>query len=412
LIKEGYKSTFYLESCFLVDAQKETRAVYMNAFYDSMTSLGIHKDLAIHENIKKDFEYLKSKKTFYDNERCMLDYNIPLNFNPKNIRPFVLLYWNTTYFSQILDKRLFTIKCVISNILNYEKLANILFFNNLYDKMMEKYPLITKKHMKPTFLLTETDKFKFPKMYMLMIANDKINLPFPKQIMFIKFVSNKKELDDAIKFYTDDATKFYTDLNVQLKDILATEYILNPVLYKKKKIHILMNYLVSYINGEINSFMYHDEARIFTAEEEYNTEKPFHTDVHNSYPAGTRREVFFPNEVNNKDNTITPKLSIDSVISQMRTCLGAVTSLIKPSQTLLFDNQKNGYMSGSADFIIDNTGNVYLVGINKRLNLIFYTPSSSHTIIDKMYRWQHECIFEPCFAGIDAKQHKTYLPPP
>lgn len=314
------------------------------------------------------------------------------------------MLWYNTYFDKIDDKRLFTINCVISNTLNFYKLQNILSFSSLYNEMMEKYPLIAKKHMKPTFLLTETNKFKFPKMYMLFFGNEKISLPFFKKIMFIKFVSNKKELNNAIKFYND--------LDVNLEDILVTEYILNPILYKKKKIHILMNYTISYVNGEINSFMYDDEGRIFTAEEEYNTDKPFNTDVHNSYPGGTRRNLFFPSEVNNEENTITPKINIDSVISQMRTCLSAVTSLVKPSNELLYQNQKNGFMAGVAEFIIDDTGNVYLIEIYHSLFLKFYTPSSSFTVKEKLYKWQHETIYEPLFAGTDAKKHKTYLPPP
>jgi len=404
LIKEGYKPTYYLDSCFIIDAESEKRGVYMNEFIDSMTSLGIHRDSAINENIKKDYEYLKSIDKVYDSSRCMFDYNIPLNFNPENIKPFLLLHWKNSYMDKIDDRRLFTINCVLSNILNYDKLVNILFFHKLYDNMMEKYPIIAKKHMKPTFLITEKHKFKFPKMYILMVANNKIYVSFYKKIIFTRFVSNKQELEESIKLYKEN--------DFELTDILATEYILNPVLYKKKKTHILMHYLISYINGEVNSFMYHDEGRIFTAEEEYNTEKPFHTDVHNSYPGGTRREVFFPSEVNNENNTIKPKLDINSVISQMQTCLCAVTSLLKPSKEFLYDNQKHGYMSGSAEFIIDDTGNVFLVGINQVLHLMFYTPSSSHTIIDKLYRWFHECVYEPCFAGTDAKKHKTYLPPP
>jgi len=395
LTKEGYTPTYFLDSCFVLYANES--GIFMEDYHINMKKiLGLKQHPAVLSNIEKDLKYLKKHNKVYNIAFCLSDYNIPLNFDPTKIRPYIMNYWNTSFYTTDIDKRLFLIKCVIANFLDYNNMKDTFIFHRLYNDISKTYPDIAKKHMKPTFLIKDSEKLKFPKMYIIMPEYTNVS-KLIKSNTYIKFASNKKELDDVIEFYKNENIKC---------DLYASEYILNPILYKTKKTHVLMNYIITYIRGEVKGFMY-NEGRIFTAEDPYNTDKPFTIDVHNTFPAGTRNEIFFPKIYDS--GYIKTKLDIDDILQQMRKCLHATTSLIKPNRNLLLNNQKNGFLLCGAEFIIDDTGNVFFVGLNHRLHLMFYVRANIPLFMKNMYNWITECVYEPCFNGTDVTNHLTYL---
>jgi hypothetical protein len=132
--------------------------------------------------------------------------------------------------------------------------------------------------------------------------------------------------------------------------VLASEYIMNTLLYKNKKFHLRMYYMISIINGTINSFVL-DYGKILTAAKVFNTKMPFTKDVHDTHIKSTKADIFFPDEFT--DSNLSVKgIDMMDILSQIRLILSNVSILIVNQNTkILYDNHKNGYNLFGVDLI-------------------------------------------------------------
>jgi hypothetical protein len=271
--------------------------------------------------------------------------------------------------------------------------------------MRDLFPEIMKKHMKPTFYISDYS-YNFPKVYILR--------PFlGSSGSEIHYISSEAELINAIKFYNSHNNFFKRDKYYHNYKVIATEYIMNPLLYKTKKFHLRMYYIISVINGVLSSFFF-DIGKMLTAAKPFNTRKPFSKDVHDTHLKSTNSDLIFPVDFKSSDLNVKSVTSSD-ILAQMRLILSAVTTItIKETSNinkLLYDNQENGYNLFGVDFMIDDTGTVFLIEINITPGMEFISNSEASIFSKKIFNWISECVLEPCFKGTDASKHPTYLQP-
>jgi hypothetical protein len=264
--------------------------------------------------------------------------------------------------------------------------------------------------MAKTFYINEINNYKFPKMYILR----PIKSFGGKDILYI---SNKEELDKAIEYYNTNTVIFYgkKDKDIHGSNVIASHYIMNPLLYKNKKFQIRMHYLLTYVNNEFNTFLI-DTGIIVTALKDYNIKKPFLSEVHDTHFKYTKTDILFPDDV--KHNDFNKNIDSIDIIKQMRTILKYTTKILTKTltinkETLLYDNQENGYLLTGVDFMIDDNGNVFLIEINRFPSIGFNTSKYGNNMLSIIYKLINDIVLEPLFnkniTNEDIQKHPYYL---
>ena len=295
------------------------------------------------------------------------------------------------------------------NVINISKIKSISDKNALYNNMRQYCPEICSKHMANTFKINEFDKYKGldtsnttsdTTSYYILRPIDSFS---GKDILYI---SNKTELTDAIEYYKK--TKNYKNI-IYGNDVIASEYIINPLLFKGYKFHLRTYYLISYINGEFNSFFYNNYGKILIAGNPYNIIKPFTKDVHDTHVKYTFEDNSFPKDFN--ENTIGKNyVSPKHIIKQMQDILKSVSLILKKTKgEWLYENQQHGFKILGIDFMIDTNGNVFLIECNISPGFNYSNSANSHNFSQNIFKWINNIIFEPYYKKTDARKHNTYL---
>jgi hypothetical protein len=390
-----YDKNYFIDQRFFID-----KTYYINKIIKYLKSCGLKEDPMMNIIKKSDMLYLKKHNIKFDPKEFLLATTTSKNKinNIDTLKPTVLLqYYN------LFDKRLYNIPCVLTNILNIETLIE-LNKSNLYLNLEKYYPKILNKHMSKTFYINEINNYKFPKMYILR----PIKSFGGKDILYI---SNKEELDKAIDYY--NTTNFYyeRDKIYHGNNVIASEYIMNPLLYKNKKFHLRMYYLLTYVNNHFNTFFI-DIGKITTSLNDYNIDKPFLPEIHDTHFKYTKEDTIFSYDI--KNSNFNKNIDATDIIKQMRTILKYTTKMLTKTitinkETLLYDNQDHGYLLTGVDFMIDDTGNVFLIEINRIPGITFNTEIEGSKMFDIIYKLIDDVVFQPLFKKNNINQSQKLI---
>jgi hypothetical protein len=347
---------------------------------------------------------LKNKGKIFEKpleKSCKIIMNLPLS--SKLINTNIVFIWQSQ-IDKSYDSRMYKINGYLINMLNDSKLDCVNDKFVLYSNMMLNCPDVCNKHMAKTFKLNEKSKYKFYKNNMNYYILRPIDSYAGKDILYI---SNELELNNAIKFY--NTHKNYSGKLYQ-NNVIASEYIMNPLLFKGYKFHLRMYYMVSYIDNILNSF-FMPEGDILTADKPYTIDKPFTKVIHDTHQTSSSDDYLFP-----KDLEFNEIINLNDIIEQMKNILKCITKIINKdnnnNNTWLYNNQKNGFSIMGVDFMIDNTGRVILIEINKKTGFGYNKKENDVVFSNNFFKWINEVILEPTFKYKDqtyARKHSTYL---
>ena len=160
-----------------------------------------------------------------------------------------------------------------------------------------------------------------------------------------------------------------------------------------------MYYLLTYVNNHFNTFFI-NTGEIITSLNDYNTDKPFLHEVHDTHFKYTKEDITFPDDI--KTGDFNKNIDASDIIKQMQTILKYTTKVLTKvipinKQTLLYDNQENGYLLTGVDFMIDDNGRVFLIEINRLPGLGSNTEIAGRKMLDAIYKLYNEVILEPLF---------------
>ena len=304
---------------------------------------------------------------------------------------------------KVNDTRINMIRTKYKNLINEDKINCIDDKSILYKNMMLECKNIANKHLALTFAINDYSKYIFDGVqYYILRPVDSFA---GKDIIYI---SSRKELDDAIKYY--NTTKNYRG-KIYGNNVIASKYIINPLLFRGYKFHLRMYYLISYIDNIFNSFFL-EEGDILTAEKPYTTDKPFLKEVHDTHQTSSDDDYFFPKDLIS-GNGISSK-SVEDLIKQMRDIMKCVSRIIKKDNSKwLYPEQDNGFIIMGADFMIDaTTGNIILIEVNYKPGFGYNKRKNDIEFSNHFFNWINETILEPTYKYKDqyiSRKHKTYL---
>jgi hypothetical protein len=395
----SYTNTYFLVRC---PKYKEPYKLSFEKIDSYLDKLGLQTDNAMEQIKKLDEIYLKKNKLSLINY-CYDKLDLP-KINHIRLRPqFMWLEMNSIQF----NKRYYNINAFLVNMLNNDKLDLLEDKYEQFIRMKELVPTITEKYLPNTFKITEMNKYNFSKgKYYILKPIDSFS---GKDIIY---VSNKKELNNAIEFYKH--ARNYKN-RIYGSDVIAQDYIMNPLLFTKPdglkyKCHLRVSYMVSYIYGVCNSFMLDDFIRILMAEKAYNLEEPFLHEVHDSHVKGAGDDYNLKADYEKMGITLK---DYDNILREIRVIMGGVTNtLIKDKKEWLYDNQENGFYLFGIDVMVTDDLKVKLIECNKGPGYTFYRKDTHEYFTTLFFKWINEVILEPTFKYKDpyiSRKHHTYL---
>ena len=148
------------------------------------------------------------------------------------------------------------------------------------------------------------------------------------------------------------------------KDVIATEYIQNPLLLENieyKKFHLRMYFLVTNNNNNNNTIKWYlfNKGKIITAEVPYKNEDFTNPKIHDTHFKSTFVNRYFPEDLK-LSNDIT-----ENILLQMYQCLEGAYNIIK-NHVKCYDESKNCFEVFGVDFMITDDYKVKLIEINAR----------------------------------------------
>jgi hypothetical protein len=246
----------------------------------------------------------------------------------------------------------------------------------LYKNMMKTNHEICDKHLMPTFNLQQITH----------IEKDAIFIVRPIGCgagggAGVMVVSNNNELYSAKK-----KTNRY-------KSAIITKYITTPLLFRQKKFHLRMYFMVC-MDTTFRWSLFH-RGKIITAEYPYVEDHFNNPKIHDTHFKSTSANCYFPEDLELTDEQNS------CVFDQMYRILEATSIIIKPHAKSYVES-KYAFEVFGCDFMITNDLVVKLIEINARHDygvddLKKNNPDGFKKFCDQFYNWVYTEAIKPVF---------------
>ena len=399
--QDNKKHIFYLIDCYV----KSPKYIKRKYLYDHLVQAGLIPDNAM-SIISRRYNLLLKKYQIPKEKLCMYDTQIKqlkeLKLEDGLVKADVFFFTDNSK----LDRMFYKYHTFFSNVLS-NNIYNYINKDNLYNSVVKYNPNYDSNSLKyfiKVFPFSKQDKIIFPGNY---IIRPKYGFA-GKDILYIH---NNDDLKKANKYYSSAKDYKYRPYN--FNEIVVSHILTDLSLFKGRKYHIRMYYLVSYINGMINSFLF-DIGEIITAKSKYNVKIPFSKDVHDTHAESTDADYFFPKDFNeaNLDVPITKTL-LDEFMTKCRIiCSGITNVFIANKDKILFENQDNGYYLYGLDILVKSNFEPVIIEINGNPSFGMKTMENSEYISKILFDWINEIVIEPLFKynkPLLARKHSTYI---
>jgi hypothetical protein len=321
----------------------------------------------------------------------------------------------------VKDHRFYALRANLINMLNQDRMSLIDNKSVIYQHMHTYCPDIATKHLARTFYINEYNHYKFGKATITKLSHSShsSHLPSTPQHYILRpidsfsgrdifYISTEQELNKAIAFY--NSHKNYRGVTYA-NNVIASEYIINPMLFKGYKFHMRVYYLISYINNKFASFML-EMGKIIHAGQPYTTTKPFTKIVHDTH-LDNSGDYFWPDDFTPE---LTPELMhiYPDILDQIKTILKCVSNIVAHSdfkQKWLYNEHDNGFLLMGVDIMVDATGRAFLIEVNNKPGFNCNEYKNKLKLEKIIFKWINDVVLEPYYTNKPdlARQHSTYI---
>ena len=293
----------------------------------------------------KHINHILNKKNYivYKYENGLLLEYLLIKYAKYNM---IQIFGERSYIDIIQRFSLFTDEIKPKNNISYNvksTLVNAIIDNDvirnkkkLYFEMLKYNPKLTRKYFAETCKLSELKNIN--DVYILRTYGN-LDSGGGKNIYIVKS--------------TDELNKIKKKVNID--KYIASKYITNPLLFKNRKFHLRVSFMIIYINNKI-SFSIFKHLRILQAKLSYINNDYLNKNIHDSHVDSTDDDYLFYNEFKNNKN-------YNKVITQIKIVIGECVNMAKP-HIKQYSESKNGYRIFVADIMITDDYNVILIEIN------------------------------------------------
>jgi len=330
------------------------------------------------------------------------DYSNIINLPKFNKHIFSADVFFLSIINNIVNKRFYDFPKYLLNIFNLNSIKNIINKNNIIQEINKINPIIVKNYVAKTFIINDKHYYEFPNWYILRPIDS-----FSGE--GIKYINNSEDLNKAIEYY--NKTKNYKNIKYG-NNVIASEYISNPLLFKSKKFHLRLYYIISLINNTFNTFLW-DIGKIMTAEKSFDMNIPFTKDKHDTHLKSTDNDYFYPKDFNKNLNKKINIKDNNLIFNKIKLICKAISQIIEKSKNkLLYPNEKNMYYLFGLDIMVKDNLEPVFIELNEQPGLNCLNNIKCDVFSKEYFQWINDIILEPLFRYKDpmiARKHHTYI---
>lgn len=287
------------------------------------------------------------------------------------------------------QKSYYNTLCYLSNAL--DKYNNISEKDLLYLNLRKMFPNEYSNFLAKSFLLTKQTKYN---------PND-ILIAKPVTLLSSLEINKKFQAcagDDIIIINSNSQLTNAQKLLNKYENILVSKYIKNPLLFKTKKFHLRLCFIISIIDSKFNSYLL-DTMRIVTAKLPYKLADFKNRDIHDTHLASTEKDYYFPEDFTTQNMSIPIKSEIiltlwDKIRDIMKKV--AMVACNSANHIKLYNNHKNAFHMFGPDIMIDENFNPILLEVNSHPT--FKRVDNTNTFLDeKVFNLIDDVILHPTF---------------
>jgi len=280
-------------------------------------------------------------------------------------------------------------------------LQNINNKSTLFYLFKKLYPKEYHNFMAESFDLRRNTEYKHGKIYIVRPVRA-IDPKTKKKLIVahsgkdIMYVNNAKSLEAAKK------------LLVRYDTVLVSDYIRNPLLFRGRKFHIRIFYIIVYSHSVLKTYLFKD-SYFMTAAKQFILDKFHDKDIHDSH-FDTTDDFYSYNTSLNSENMgieITPEIR-NKLWQDIRNLMAKMSSLLVYGDTRvkLYDNHKNGFKIEGVDIMVLDNMQPVLIECNAKPGFKVKSAPRAQKMHDKLHlellQFVNEIAIEPIF-GIDRK---------
>ena len=229
----------------------------------------------------------------------------------------------------------------IINILNNNKNV-VTWKDNLYTNIKNNFPSIYNKYF-PEQITINTNSLQF-KVIKNFVLKNKVCILKPVMGFAGKGITYYNNYNMLINYL----------LNNKGHTFVLAKLINNPLLYKKKKFHLRVHYLFTYINNKYNSYIY-KLSKVCTAKKNYNKNLLTNDVIDTHFSTSVYKDFF---------------INIDKYKKQLIELFKSIHKLLTNNNVKSYNNT-DGYEILGADIIITDDNIIQLLEINEKISYKF-----------------------------------------
>ena len=298
-----------------------------------------------------------------------------------------------------------------------ESLQNINNKSTLFYLFKKLYPKEYHNFLAESFDLRRDTKYNAGKIYIVRPVRA-IDPKTKKKLIVahsgkdIMYVNNARALEDAKK------------LLYRYDTVLISDYIQNPLLFKGRKFHIRIFYIIVYANSTVKTYLFKD-SYFMTAAKPFILDKFHDKDIHDSHFDTTDDFYLYDTSLNteNMGQKITPEIH-NKLWQDIRDIMTKMSNLLVygDSRVKLYNNHKNGFKIEGVDIMVLNNMQPILIECNAKPGYKVKSAPRAQKMHDKLHldllQFVNEVAIEPIFEierkssneNKDKYKHKQYTP--
>lgn len=269
------------------------------------------------------------------------------------------------------DKRLYNIMCILKSLINDKK--NVITNKwNLFVNMQNRFPIETEKHMVQTRLLEEIKEIQEDEI--LLIKPIGRNAFAGKDILCVTKMEELNNAKEKLKNY---------------QQVMAVNYIKNPLLIDEKKFHIRSYMLVTTHPYEVVLF---NKSKILTAKEKYQQGDYYNKNIHDTHVSSTTINRYFPFDMTMDD------MKKEHILKQMNDIVLMLKEILR-NNAEPYPESKYGFEVFGIDFIVSDDYTVYLIEVNDKIGMKSANDGDKKysEFSHEYFKWIYENAIEPIF---------------
>jgi len=303
---------------------------------------------------------------------------------------FIFFSYDEPVNYQLLTQHYNTI-AYCSNML--DSLDNINNKSNLFFYLKKLYPDEYSKFIADSFLLTHTTKYTPGKLYIARPVNEIDPKTGKKKIVAfsghdIIYVTNAETLATAKR------------LIGKYDNVLISDYISNPLLFRSKKFHLRVYLVITYINSVVKTHFFPD-GYIWTAGKPFVLDKFNEKAIHDTHYKSTDDDYLFSSDFNseNMGQEITKEIK-QKILEDMQEIMNKVSRVLVYGNTgvKLYSNHKNAFQIEGIDIMINENMQPILIECNGKPGFSNKTNKGIE-LQKRFFAFINEHVLEPLFSS-------------